>query len=419
MANPVINSILSFDGTMGTTVTYSMTGNVSYGNKILVYDSATAKLVYEYPKVVKPEKSPVKSYCIIPANVLTNGKRYYAQVQVADMYGRITGTSNKMAFYCLTTPMFRFMNVTEGQVIKSSHYDVTATYSQAEGEKLQSYRFGLYDKNKVLITESALMYDSNNISYRFKNLATNAQYYFRVSGVTVRGLVADSGFVGVSAQYTVKQDYAQLVLTNEYYKGYISYNTNIRLIGYDLDSKDYLFLNSGYQGSVDLTGRNPNYKRSIEYTNGFLIEGNWTMWLRGYLFSTNEQILTYSNEAGQYISISFHRMDNQCYFKLTISDGITKYIRYTKRIPYNASKIVTVFLRRHGTLANFKLFDGTETVDYGDISLYQDSNGNLFADYSGRSSEYFSYVEPALYYDGPRNLWYDSTTGALYSRTTN
>ena len=414
MANPVINSILSFDASVGTSATYSLTGGVSYGNKILVYDSATAKLVYEYPKVVKPEKSPVKSYCIIPANVLTNGKRYYAQIQVVDVYGRITGTSNKMAFYCLTTPIFRFTNVTEGQVIKSSHYDVTATYSQAEGEKLQSYRFGLYDKNKVLITESALMYDSSNIGYRFKNLATNAAYYFRVSGVTVRGLVADSGFVGVSAQYTVKQDYAQLVLTNEYYKGYVSYNTNIRLVGYDLRNDEYLFVDSGYLGSIDLTGRNPDYKDRLEYTNGFLIEGDWTALLRGYGWNANSDILTYSNAAGQKLIIGCYRYDNEIRFKLSYTDGVTKYIRYTKPVVFSKTKFYTIFIRKHGNLFEFYVYDAQQSGQTGDYTMYQNSDGQLFVQANG-PMPYYTITGKDMY-TTEDNVYLDRSTGNLYER---
>ena len=419
MAKPVINTILNFDSMRGTSCSFTLPGDVSYGNKIQVFDSATTNLVYEYPKTIKAEKSPVKLLCTIPGNVLQNGKRYYAQIQVANASGVVTGVSNKMGFYCLTTPTLTFNNVQSGQEIGSSHYEVTASYYQPEGEKLQSYRFGLYDRNRVLVYESTILYDSSEMKFRYKNLSTGSKYYFRVTGVTVRGLTCDSGFVEVTAKYTVKEDYAQIELVNEYFKGYITYSTNIRLVGFDLDNRRYLFLASGYLGSVDLTGRNPNYEREINYTNGFIINKDWTMHLRGYMFSPNEKILTFYNDDGQYIVISFHRIDDKCYFKCVISDGVTKYVRYTNRVAYSSAKIMTIYLRRIDDLVDFRLYDGTQTVDFGDISLYQDSNGNLFANYPDMAAEYFSYVDPSLYYVGHRDIWYDAATGNAYERISN
>lgn len=411
MAKPVINHILSFSALVGTTVSFSLSGEVSYGNKIYVYNSKDLSLAYEYPKVLKAGKSPVQLSCIIPANVLKNGERYFAQIQTVNVSGKVSTISDKKSFYCLDAPRFSFIGVANGQKVEASHIDVSVMYGQSNGERLQSYRFHLYDKNKVLINESSLMYDTDNLVYRYKGFATGQTYYIRATGTTIRGLIADTGFVELFAQYTVKKDYSQINLVNHYHRGYIEIATSIRLIGFNLNNKDYLFVSDQF---VDLTGRNPDYKSELIYDNGFEIEGPFSMWLKLYGANPQERILTMQNSTGESLTISFYVYDDKCYFKCEVSDGITKYIRYTKRVNYSKTAIYTIFLRRYqNNLIDFRIFDNNSSAQTGDYTLYQDSEGNLFVKANGYMP-YYKYVSPALY--STENARYDSATGNLYLR---
>lgn len=413
MAKPVINSINSFDAMRGSEVRFSVGASKSYGNKIWVYDTTTLSLVYEYPKQFRKSSEPVALNCIIPSSVLQNGMRYYCQVQCIDENGVPGSISEKSVFYCLATPDFRFSGVTDGMKVDASHLDVQVEYYQTNGEKLQSYRFSIYDKNKVLLNESELFYVAakDELVYRFKSLATNTIYYIRCTGTTTRGLTADTGFVKIRPEYTLKKDFTQLNLENKYYQGVIEVSTSIVLIGYELISSEYLYIGSN---AVDLTGRNLGYKSVLEYKSGFLIEGDWTMHLKLYGANMNTELLRFYNEFGQLIRITVHRYDNMMRYKLEVSDGITKYIRYTNAIAYSKTKYHTLFARRDGLLFDFRVFDGTQT-EQGDYTLYQDNSGNLFVEYTGPLPA-FSYIAPNLYHNTDDELTYDNSTGNLYRK---
>lgn len=413
MAKPVINSINSFDAMRGSEVRFSIGSSKSYGNKIWVYDTTTLSLVYEYPKQLRKGSEAVALNCIIPSSVLQNGMRYYCQVQCIDENGVPGSISEKSVFYCLATPDFRFSGVTDGMKVDASHLDVRAEYYQTNGEKLQSYRFSIYDKNKVLLNESELFYVAakDELAYRFKSLATNTIYYIRCTGTTTRGLTADTGFIEIRPEYTLKKDFTQLNLENKYYQGVIEVSTSIVLIGYELDDKDFLFVRGE---AVDLTARNLDYKDVLEYKSGFLIEGDWTAHLKLYGANMNTEILRLSNELGQLIGVTVHRYDNTIRYKLTVSDGVTKYIRYTDAIAYSKTKYHTLYIRREGPLFDFRVFDGTQT-EQGDYTLYQSSDGNLFVEYTGPMPA-FRYIAPGLYYGGDDSLRYDANTGSLYRK---
>ena len=413
MAKPVINSINSFDAMRGSEVRFSIGSSKSYGNKIWVYDTTTLSLVYEYPKQFRKSSEPVALSCIIPSNVLQNGQRYATQVQCIDANGVPGSISEKSVFYCLATPDFRFLGVTDGMKVGASHLDVEVEYFQTNGEKLQSYRFSIYDKNKVLLNESELFYvaTKDELTYRFKSLATNTAYYIRCTGTTTRGLTADTGFVEIHPEYTLKKDFTQLNLENKYYQGFIEVKTSIVLIGYELDDDDFLFVRGE---AVDLTGRNLDYKDVLEYKSGFVIEGDWSLWLKLYGANMNTTLLTFSNENGQTVKISAYRYDNEIRYKLEVSDGVTKYIRYTNPVTYSKTKMHTIYCKRIDDLYDFRVFDGTQ-VEQGDYSLYQNSNGDLLLSYTGVMPA-FRYQDPALYYAGDEVLIYDAATGGLYKR---
>jgi len=413
MAKPVINNINAMESSRGAVITFSLMGEQSYGNKIWVYDTLDLSLVYEYPKQFKYSKDSVELSCAIPANVLNNGSKYYCQIQCLNKDGNPGSISEKSVFYCLASPELRFADVVDGQKVETSYLNVRLTYYQANGEKLQSYRFGIYDKNKLLMNESELFFYASNdsMTYRFKGLATGHTYYIRATGYTAKGLQCDTGLIEIKPEYTLKKDFSQLNLENKYYQGIILVRTSIVLIGYELNNKDYLFVRNE---AVDLTGRNLDYLDVLEYKSGFVIDGDWTMWLKLYGSNINTELLRFSNELGQMIRITVHRYDNMMRYKLEVSDGITKYIRYTNAIAYSKTKYHTLFVRREEHLFDFRVFDGTQT-EQGDYTLYQTSNGELFVSYTGPMPA-FRYVSPSLYYAGDDELRYDANTGSLYRR---
>lgn len=416
MAKPIINSISAFDSGQGATITFSLSGEKSYGNKIWIYDTATLSLVYEYPKQFVVKKEPVSLYCFIPANVLMNGSRYYCQIQCVDADGIPGSMSEKSVFYCLTTPDFTFANITDGMEINASYIDALVAYGQADGERLQSYRFSWYDANKILLGESELFYAAANdsISYRFKGLGTGKEYYVRARGWTAKELTCDTGMVLIKPVYTLKKDFSQIYLENKPYSATIKITSSIKLIGFNLNNSDYLYIGD----AVDLRGDNPNYLNELIYDNGFTIDGGFTGWLKLWDATPNEDVLTFSN-GEQQIVISCHRYDGQIRFKLVVSDGVFKYVRYTDPVAWSKTTKYTLFFRREDdeNLYDFYIFtgsgSGTVTNDY---TMYQTSDGDLMLR-TGARLPYYRLAKTDLY--TTENVRLDTATGQLYEIVNN
>jgi len=140
MAKPVINQIRSFDATTDQTVDIAWNGTIS-GVRLVIFEASTSDQIYDSEMV-----STLRPQITIPANTLSNGRQYYAGAYIYDRTGAISDISDYTFFICYSTPIFRFSGITGSTVsIDSTGYEVHIDYQQAEGRKMMSYNFYLYD----------------------------------------------------------------------------------------------------------------------------------------------------------------------------------------------------------------------------------------------------------------------------------
>lgn len=350
MAKPIINRIEPFDATKDHSMSFTWAGNVSYGNQITILDATSLELVYQNPATLTPSTAPVQMTHRIPANTLRNGTKYAIQVRSVDANGNISELSDRALFYCYSTPSFQFVGVSDGDLIRSSSLDVVVSYSQPDGELLQSYSFLIYDVNKVLIRESNTNYDTSSVTYIYKNLNNLASYYIRCRGTTVHNMPCDTGYVRISVSYEIPNNYARMTLENDPFNGYIKYSTNFALIGYSGDDSDYLF----EDGHIVLTGV-PGYKDILTYDQGFRIDGDYTLFLKGKDFIPNSDYLIMGNDIDDRVVLSSYTYDdNQTRFKLTVSNTVGHYILYSD--PYTLEGTFTFAIRKKGSIYLLKVF---------------------------------------------------------------
>lgn len=350
MAKPIINRIESFDATKDYTITFSWAGSVSYGNKIAIYDASSLDLVYENPATLAASSAPVRMDHKIPANTLTNGMKYSIHVQSIDSSGITSEWSDRVLFYCYSTPSFSFTNVTNGQLIKSSSLDVSVAYSQAENELLQSYSFVLYDLNKVVVRETNITYDTSSITHTYKNLNNLASYYIRCRGTTVHNMPCDTGYIRIIVSYEIPNNYARMKLENDPLNGYIKYSTNFAMIGYSGDDSDYLF----EDGHIVLTGV-PGYKDVLTYDQGFKVDGDYTLFLKGKDFIPNSDYLIMGNDLNEKVILSSYTYDDgTTRFKLSVSNVVGTYINYSD--PYILDGTFTFVIRKKNSIYKLAVF---------------------------------------------------------------
>lgn len=237
LTKPTLNQVPAWDATKGYTFTFNVVGGTQVvGSVLTIRNNETNVIVYQHTE------SSYRFENTIPANILTNGTNYNASLVTLDINLNQSVSSNVIQFYCYSTPVINGLNIPSGDVIPSSEFPFEATYSQAQGEMLNTYRFTLYNASQIEISTSGTMYATNiqssyqgdtiltPLAYTFSGLADNTTYYLKIDGLTVNGTQVTTGMVQFVVRYSTPSAFAQLTAINNCDKGYIRLESNVVLI---------------------------------------------------------------------------------------------------------------------------------------------------------------------------------------------
>lgn len=342
MSKLQIKNITPFDATYPYEVEFSWTGDMAYKNRLVIYDNDTLKQVYDETITTFYLKHT------IPANTLVNGKKYLAQAQVFNKNDEPSVISDKILFNTLKTPIFRFDNVEDGQMVTSSSLTTTIQYEQEDYESIGNYKFFLYDSLKQLLMESESFSYRENISFTYRGLENTTVYYIRCSGTTVSGMPIDTGYVRIVVKFENPSKYSKIYATCYPNNGYIRYETNVKVIQYDGEN-EYTFDDS----FIDLIGK------SIDYTNGFLIQNDFALAIRGKRLYQAATIFQASNGSFSITLKSFIYDEGILRFKLEVANASSKYVLYSDPLSFDESNLVTLWILRSNNVYDLKVF-----VDY-------------------------------------------------------
>jgi len=352
MAKPIVNKITPFDAATEKTVSFSWNGSQSYANRFIIYHADTMDIVYDRKISTFPHTH------IIPAGTLANGKKWLAQFQTFDINDAASELSDKTYFQTLKTPLFYFYGLADGQTIYSASYDAQIYYLQENYEDIQSFKFFLYDGTRTLLSESETMYDSTKIRYQYKGLDNHTLYYFRCHGMTVSGMEIDTGYIQIYTDYRRPGKYSIIYAENDPLHGYIKYHTNIVVIQYNGD-KSFSFEN----GMIDLRGDN----EGIYYDTGFVIDGDFTLKLRGMYLNQTATILELRNTRHSIIVTSYLYEDGTTRFKLDVPNGLGHYILYSNAIAFNSTDMVCIWIRKVKDIYQLEVIVDPDYIDTDNI----------------------------------------------------
>lgn len=329
MAKPIVNKITPFDAATDKVISFSWNGDRSYSNRLTIFDADTMVQMYN-------EKISTSLHShTLPAGTLTNGRKWIAQFRVFDMEDIETGLSDQIYFRTFKTPLFYFYGPEDGQTLRTASYEAQVYYFQEDYEDIQSYRFYLYDGTKTLLNESDTMYDGSKIKYIYRGLDNHTVYYLKCHGITSGGMEIDTGYIKIYTDYKMPSTYGILYAENDPLHGYIKYHTNIRIIQYN-GNKTFTFKD----GMIDLRDD------SIHYEEGFTIDDDFTLKLRGMYLNQTAEILELRNTRYSLILSSFLQEDGTTRFKITVPNGLGNYILYSEPLAFDAEDIVCIWLRR-------------------------------------------------------------------------
>ena len=228
LVKPIINDIVAFDATKGTTITFIASGGDQVtGNEIKVVlndDSIDETVVYN---------NTITSYNLshnIPPNVLTNGEYYRVSVRTYDVLNNTSVWSNSQPFYCYTTPTLS-LNINSGQVIRTTSYNIILNYSQLENEKVDYALIEIFNGSNILINTSGNLYNSNypplRFDYNIIGLENHSQFYVRATVLTINGTIVQTDKILFYTNYDTIIDETELTATLDSCNGYVNLHSNM------------------------------------------------------------------------------------------------------------------------------------------------------------------------------------------------
>ncbi len=191
------------------------------------------------------------------------------------------------------------------------------------------------------------MTDNYNISYTYKGLENNTVYYIRCAGVTVNGMELDTGYQEITVKYENPNTYARIYATPLPSQGCIQVSTNLIIIQYNgTDSFEYI------NGMIDLRDK------TLYYDEGFLIEDDFTVIIRGTNLWQNADLLKMNNNKPG-LTLSSHIYNNgMLRFRLLVPNGVSHYLLYSDELLFNNNDMVTISIRRKNNVYQLKIFVG-------------------------------------------------------------
>lgn len=328
---PVVYLIPSFDSSYGSIIKFSWLGNQPVSNTLRIKNNTTNVIVYERTQTT------MKLEHVIPATSgLVNGTLYNASVKITDSNGTDSEWSDILLFYCFTTPIFQ-INIEPNQIIQAQTYGVDVTYTQPEGELLQSYRVRVYNSDDAIVYDSNTRYILDTV--RITNLQDNNHYSILATGETINGMALSTGRIDFSADFIKAEAYFVCELQNMYDTGGIYIKSNIVSVEGYSDSEVTYIDNT----IADLTNNVVHFNRGFSITDGF------SLLLKGSRFEVGESILRLSGGSEVVtVDYKYDAISKTYYFELHAIYGSTNYM-ITKINPYITGEI-SLWISRKDTL---------------------------------------------------------------------
>ena len=342
-----IYPISPIDPSVGGTIRFAWTGNQAFKNRCIIKQNDTNETVYDAViETFRLEHEIDRNQ----AN-LEHGKKYKAYIIVFDKDGNASDMpALGEVFYCLATPVFRFSNLSAGQVIPTSSYEFQLTYSQEDGEPLDSWSIALYNPSYSQIASSNIQYDTRQLTYTFDGFNNKSEYFVRAVGTTVNGISLDTGYLPISVTFHMQDVFSLLELTNRPKIGAIQIRSNISSSEGHLEQEAVYIDNE----ALDLT------HNFVSYTEGFLLRSDFSLVFIGYGFAVNQWIpLIGGNQHSGRLCYRIGKIETdemQAYFEFqALSNGVS-YTIHSNRIPKpDSTDRIEVCLVRQGHLYDIKI----------------------------------------------------------------
>jgi len=317
---PTIRPIKPFDATVGTTVFFDVqSGPQVVKNRLTVKHTGTGTTVYQ-------EEKDTLSYTHVispTGEELTNGNSYLAIIEVADSVGNWSAESEALLFWVLSPPTIVFTNIDEYGKVYNQTETFSATYTQAENELLQYYKYYWYDSNQNLLESFEDVYSdgSNPLTQEIASLENSVVYFVEVKTLSQNGQEGSSGLVEFTAEYSAPRLLTTFEAENSPATGTIKLSASVLQVIlhlYDPENDEIDNENIVYTNETWLDMNNANYAKLVGNEGFSILKDNFIlqMWLKN--LPENETFLRILGSEG---NIELQYYDNRIHAFKVLNDN--------------------------------------------------------------------------------------------------
>lgn len=226
LVTPIWNNIKTFNANKEYIFTFNvMSGNQVVGNNLVIERLDDNVVVYD------GIQDTFNFRHILPAGTLENGKSYRAKVRTKDINNNWSNFSNWFIFWCFSEPVLTITTIdyqNQNRVYNQTILFET-TYAQAEGEPLQSYRYLLYDENKILLKAFPERFadGSEPLTEEITVTEANKLYHLEVQTISPNGNIGTTGLVPFTAAFVAPRLTAAIIAENVPEQGAIRLSASI------------------------------------------------------------------------------------------------------------------------------------------------------------------------------------------------
>lgn len=346
LTTPVLNTIETFDARFDKQIRFvSVGGNQVYGSNLVITPVGGSVPKYDQTQI------SFNLVHTIPSGSLTNGVHYEARIRTRDsqLIPEWSSLSAPVRFWCFEPPTLRIENInySDQNRVYNETIIFSTSYTQANSEAMQSYRYLLYNENKELIYSYPEHFGNGSepLTQTISGLENGTLYYLEVKTISAVGNKGTTGLVWFKPFYVAPKLVVAIEVDPLPEMGAIKISANIIQIILKL------FDNNGNQippnlvefieeGAIDM--RRPDYQRLVA-EDGFKITQDdfiLQLWCRDLpedenfltLFSDFGKIEMFKYEKRIRIYKSINGLDMKSYyasdeFEATALDDLMIYVK--------------------------------------------------------------------------------------------
>lgn len=234
LTTPTIPTIQPFDARYVYVLSFNIVGGDQVLRNNLIIENATTNAVV-YNQTIE---TMTLTYTI-PANTLVNGTEYRFRVRTGNLANAWSEFSNSIIVKVLANANVAIINLGDG-IIRNQSYTFQGTFSQANNEILESYRFTLYDQNGIVIRTGQTKFDGL-LQETFNDFQNQTNYYVSLQTTTINGLTNSSAKYSFLVQFEQILVENVITLTNLPLQGSIQVTSQVVRFIFELGKGKYTF----------------------------------------------------------------------------------------------------------------------------------------------------------------------------------